>query len=160
MLGLKQDGRVGRNAAAWLISGAALALVACSSGSGPSPIPGTNPGTGGTTGTGGTSTMSGAGTTTTPPGTAPQVGLVTLRRLNRTEYGNTLRDLVGTTTDYSTKYPAENLSYGFDNIGEALTVQPFDIEQHEHDADAVLAELFARGSELRKRRGRTGSCVS
>jgi hypothetical protein len=144
MLGLKQSGWVGRSAAAWLIPAAALALTACSSGSGPSSVPGTNPGTGGTTGTGGTSTMSGAGTTTTPPGTAPQVGLVTLRRLNRTEYGNTLRDLVGTTTDYSTKYPTENLSYGFDNIGEALTVQPFDIEQHEHDADAVLAELFAR----------------
>ncbi|HXK20565.1 MAG TPA: DUF1592 domain-containing protein [Polyangiaceae bacterium] len=102
---------------------------------------------------GGTSSVSGAagtvsggtgGVAVTPPATAPQVGLVTLRRLNRTEYGNTLRDLVGTTTDYSTKYPAENLSFGFDNIGEALTVQPFDIEQHEHDADAVLAELFAR----------------
>jgi Protein of unknown function (DUF1592)/Protein of unknown function (DUF1588)/Protein of unknown function (DUF1587)/Protein of unknown function (DUF1595)/Protein of unknown function (DUF1585) len=140
MLGLKLGRRIGRNATAWLAPGLAVALVGCSSGSGPASN--MNPGAGGT-GTGGTSMTSG-GTTVTPPGSAPQVGLVTLRRLNRTEYGNTLRDLVGTTTDYSTKYPAENLSYGFDNIGEALTVQPFDIEQHEHDADAILAELFAR----------------
>ena len=146
MLALKLSGRVGRTAAAWLLAlGAAPALIACGAEGGPASGM-ANPGTAGTgtgTGTGGTAMTSG-GASTTPVANAPQVGLVTLRRLNRTEYSSTLHELLGTTTDYSTKYPAENLSYGFDNIGEALTVQPFDIEQHEHDADAILAELFAR----------------
>ena len=149
MLGLKPSGPKGWSAASCLLAGVSLALGGCTSGSGLGAslgAGGIGAGTGGTTSmvSGGTASISGGTGTVTPPASAPQVGLVTLRRLNRTEYGNTLRDLVGTTTDYSSKYPAENLSYGFDNIGEALTVQPFDIEQHEHDADAVLAELFAR----------------
>jgi hypothetical protein len=70
--------------------------------------------------------------------------VITLRRLNRTEYANTLRDLTGTTTDYGKDFPPENLSFGFDNIGEALTVQPLHVEQYEKSAEAVLNEFFAR----------------
>ncbi len=69
---------------------------------------------------------------------------MTLRRLNRTEYGNTLRDLTGTTTDYGANFPPEYLSFGFDIIGEALTVQPLHIELYEQSAEAVLNDLFAR----------------
>lgn len=78
------------------------------------------------------------------PMVASEVGVVTLRRLNRTEYGNTLRDLTGTTRDYGQSFPPENLSFGFDNIGEALTVQPLNIELYEQSAEAVLNDLFAR----------------
>ncbi len=75
---------------------------------------------------------------------AAQVGLMTVRRLNRTEYTNTLRALTGTSSDPGAGFPPENLSFGFDNIGEALTVQPLHVELYEQTADAVLEELFAR----------------
>jgi hypothetical protein len=148
MLGLKLRSQRGRAAGVWSLSAAALALSACST-SGEHPVTG-----GGGSGSGGSSTTGGAGgMTVTPPGTAPQAGVTTLRRLNRTEYGNTLRDLTGTTTDYGAKFPPENLSFGFDNIGEALTVQPLNIELYEESAEAVLNELFARpaGDAMRKR---------
>src|SRR4051812_26036318 len=100
MLGLKLRSPLGRAAGVWSLSAAALALSACSTS-------GEHPGTGGGgSGSGGSSTTGGAGgMTVTPPGTAPQAGVTTLRRLNRTEYGNTLRDLTGTTTDYGAKFP-------------------------------------------------------
>jgi hypothetical protein len=94
------------------------------------------------------STVGGSGTGgsagVTPPAAAAQVSVTTLRRLNRTEYANTLRDLTGTTTDYGKNFPPENLSFGFDNIGEALTVQPLNIELYEQSAEVVINELFAR----------------
>jgi hypothetical protein len=90
------------------------------------------------------------------PMAATEVGVVTLRRLNRTEYGNTLRDLAGTTRDYGQSFPPENLSFGFDNIGEALTVQPLNIELYEQSAEAVLNELFARPASDPVRAGLVG----
>jgi hypothetical protein len=103
----------------------------------------------------GGSSSSGAGGSSgvTPPAAAAQVSVTTLRRLNRTEYSNTLRDLLGTATDYGKNFPPENLSFGFDNIGEALTVLPLHVELYEQSAEAVLNELFARpaGDPVRAR---------
>jgi Protein of unknown function (DUF1592)/Protein of unknown function (DUF1588)/Protein of unknown function (DUF1595)/Protein of unknown function (DUF1587)/Protein of unknown function (DUF1585) len=93
-------------------------------------------------GGGGTTTVGGGGTTSTAS-SKPEVGVMTIRRLNRTQYTNTLGVLTGTKTDPGAKFPADDLSFGFDNIGEALTVQPLHIELFEQSADAVLTELFA-----------------
>ncbi len=82
---------------------------------------------------------------------------MTIRRLNRAEYTNTLRALTGTNQDYGAKLPPDNLSFGFDNIGEALTVQPLHIEMFEQSADAALAELFALPASD-ARRTQTLSC--
>jgi hypothetical protein len=98
--------------------------------------------TGGTNGGGGGGT--GVGGTTGPASSKPEVDVMTIRRLNRTEYTNTLRALLGTAEDHGAKFPEDNLSFGFDNIGEALTVQPLHIEMFEQTAEAVLTELFAR----------------
>jgi hypothetical protein len=92
--------------------------------------------------------MGGAGTVGTggvgPTGSSkPEVDVITIRRLNHTQYGNTLRALTGTATDYGSGFPADDLSFGFDNIGEALTLQPLHLEVYEKSADSVLAELFA-----------------
>lgn len=146
MLGLKLGSRVGLKAGVCVL--AALALGACSSGGGSGAV-----GSGGSTGTGGSTGNGGSAMAGTGPGATAQVAVMTVRRLNRTEYGNTLRDLLGTTTDYGAKFPPENLSFGFDNIGEALTVQPLHIELYEESAEAVLNELFARPATdaLRKR---------
>ena len=148
MLVLKRTGRLGRRAGLGLWPLMTLGLVACGSVNDQGPGPN---GSGGA-GSAGSSATGGAGSVT-PTATASQVGVITLRRLNRAEYGNTLRDLTGTTTDYGASFPPENLSFGFDNIGEALTVQPLHIELYEQSAEAVLNELFARpaGDPLRAR---------
>ena len=86
---------------------------------------------------------SGAGGTTYTTSSKPEVDVVTIRRLNRTQYTNTLRQLTGTSKDYGAGFPADDLSFGFDNIGEALTVQPLHVEMFEQTAESVLTELFA-----------------
>ncbi len=55
----------------------------------------------------------------------PNPGRPALQRLNRTEYANAIRDLLGVdidAVDVGSLLPADDASYGFDNIGDALTV--------------------------------------
>src|SRR5688572_22731204 len=54
----------------------------------------------------------------------PDPGRVTLRRLNRTEYNNTIRDLVGVNFHPADDFPADDSGYGFDNIGDSLSIPP------------------------------------
>lgn len=51
----------------------------------------------------------------------PDPGRVTVRRLNRFEYGNTIRDLVGIDYDTQTEFPPDDAGHGFDNIGDDHT---------------------------------------
>ena len=53
---------------------------------------------------------------------APNPGLPTLHRLNRTEYGNAIRDLLAVDVDASALLPADDAAFGFDNNADALTV--------------------------------------
>jgi hypothetical protein len=133
MLVLKRGGRCGK---ACLLLGA-LALGACGS------SPDRNAPAGGAAGTGGSMSGGGAGAGAGPTAAA-MVGSIGLRRLNRFEYGNTLRDLVGASAELAAKFPLENLFFGFDNIGEALTVQPLHIELYEENVETALTQLFAR----------------
>jgi hypothetical protein len=55
-------------------------------------------------------------------------GAPALRRLNRAEYANVIRDLLALRVDVAALLPADNTSHGFDNIGEALGVSPSLIE--------------------------------
>jgi hypothetical protein len=55
-------------------------------------------------------------------------GRVTLRRLNRAEYNNTVRDLCGVTVRPADDFPADDVGYGFDNIGDVLSFQPILLE--------------------------------
>jgi cytochrome c551/c552 len=56
----------------------------------------------------------------------PNAALVTpaLHRLNRTEYANAIRDLLGLDIDVNVLLPADGSSQGFDNLAEALAVSP------------------------------------
>jgi hypothetical protein len=57
----------------------------------------------------------------------PNPGRPAIHRLNRTEYTNAIRDLLAIDTDaidIPSMLPADDSSYGFDNIGDALTVSP------------------------------------
>ena len=56
------------------------------------------------------------------PPPSPIAGRVTIRRLNRTEYNNTIRDLVGVDFKPADDFPADDVGYGFDNIGDVLSL--------------------------------------
>ena len=51
-------------------------------------------------------------------------GRVTMRRLNRAEYDNTIRDLIGLDLRLADAFPADDVGYGFDNIGDVLSIPP------------------------------------
>lgn len=59
----------------------------------------------------------------------PDPGRVTIRRLNRTEYRNTLRDLIGVDFDADAILPPDDVGYGFDNIGDVLSISPMRLEK-------------------------------
>jgi cytochrome c553 len=67
----------------------------------------------------------------------PDPGRVVARRLNRNEYTNTIRDLLGVTFRADRDFPTDDSSYGFDNIGEALTVSPVLIEKYLSAAEKI-----------------------
>jgi hypothetical protein len=60
----------------------------------------------------------------------PNPGRPTLHRLNRTEYGNAVRDLLALETDVTELLPADDIGYGFDNIGDVLQVSPVLLERY------------------------------
>jgi cytochrome c5 len=62
--------------------------------------------------------------------TTPNPGRPTLHRLNRTEYANAVRDLLALEVDVSELLPADDIGYGFDNIGDVLQVSPFLMERY------------------------------
>lgn len=79
----------------------------------------------------------------------PDPGRVTLRRLNRVEYRNTVRDLVSVEFDTAGEFPADDTGYGFDNIGDVLTMSPLLLEKYVAAAEALVEQpgfkrLFTR----------------
>jgi hypothetical protein len=60
----------------------------------------------------------------------PEPGRSSLHRLNRTEYGNAIRDLLDLEVDVRDLLPADDESYGFDNIADVLKVSPSLVEQY------------------------------
>jgi len=76
-------------------------------------------------------------------------GRVTIRRLNRFEYRNTIRDLVGVDFQPAENFPADDVGYGFDNIGDVLTLPPVLLEKYlaaaqEISAKAIVTEGLAQ----------------
>src|SRR4051794_29990639 len=65
-------------------------------------------------------------------------GRVTLRRLNRVEYNNTIRDLVGIDFKPAADFPNDDVGYGFDNIGDVLSLSPLLLEKYLAAAEAIL----------------------
>ncbi|MBG28727.1 MAG: hypothetical protein CMI31_01825 [Opitutae bacterium] len=68
----------------------------------------------------------------------PDPGRVTIRRLNRTEYDNTIRDLTGVDFHPAKDFPADDTGYGFDNIGDVLTLSPVLLEKYFAAADEIV----------------------
>ncbi|MCG3124231.1 MAG: hypothetical protein GIKADHBN_02683 [Phycisphaerales bacterium] len=76
-----------------------------------------------------------------PPDAEPDPGWFTIHRLNRSEYRNTLRDLLGVDpakVDIAAKLPRDDTGYGFDNIADVLTVSPLAVEQYLDAAERAI----------------------
>ncbi len=60
----------------------------------------------------------------------PNPGRPTIHRLNRLEYSNAIRDLLGLEVDAENLLPADDLAFGFDNNADILTVAPGLLERY------------------------------
>jgi len=69
----------------------------------------------------------------------PNPGRALIRRLNRSEYGNAVRDLLALDIDVSSLLPPDDSAYGFDNISEMLGTSPALLERYLVAADRVSA---------------------
>src|ERR1700748_2436356 len=69
----------------------------------------------------------------------PNPGHATVRRLNRTEYANAVRDLLALDVDFTKDMPADDTGYGFDNIADVLTVSP-----------TLMGRYITRARQLRR----------
>ena len=76
-------------------------------------------------------------------------GRVTCRRLNRTEYRNTVRDLLGVDFNPVGDFPHDDVGYGFDNIGDVLTMPPLLMEKYVAAARKI-AEQAVTGKDKDK----------
>ncbi len=74
-------------------------------------------------------------------------GRTVLRRLNRIEYQNTVRDLLGIDVDFQQMLPADSSANGFDNSGEALHVSSFLLEKYLEAADTALGLAIANNPQ-------------
>ena len=71
---------------------------------------------------------------------SPDPGRASIHRLNRTEYGNAVRDLLALEVDAAELLPADDEAYGFDNIADVLRTSPSLLEQY-LAASAKIAAL-------------------
>jgi len=60
----------------------------------------------------------------------PDPGRVTVRRLNRMEYRNTVQDLLGVDFRVDDNFPPDDTGYGFDTIGDVLSLSPLLFEKY------------------------------
>ena len=87
----------------------------------------------------------------------PDPGRVTARRLNRIEYRNTIRDLMGIDFNSEVEFPPDDTGYGFDNIGDVLTVSPMLLEKYMVAAKAIVSEAVPTVSKVMPERTIAGS---
>ena len=67
----------------------------------------------------------------------PDPGRVTVRRLNRVEYNNVIRDLMMVDFKPADDFPADDTGYGFDNIGDVLSMSPLLMEKYLDAAEKI-----------------------
>ena len=69
-------------------------------------------------------------------------GRVTIRRLNRAEYANTIRDLIGIEFRMTDDFPSDDVGYGFDNIGDVLSMPPILLEKYMAAAEKIASQAI------------------
>jgi hypothetical protein len=78
----------------------------------------------------------------------PDPGRVTIRRLNRVEYRNTISDLTGFDFKAEEEFPPDDTGYGFDTIGDVLGVSPLLLEKYMLAAESIVASAVPTVSRL------------
>ena len=79
----------------------------------------------------------------------PDPGRITVRRLNRVEYRNTIRDLMGVDFNTDLEFPPDDTGYGFDNIGDVLSLSPLLLEKYVKAAKTIVEEAVPTTSRVR-----------
>jgi hypothetical protein len=73
----------------------------------------------------------------------PDPGRVTIRRMNRQEYRNTVKDLLGVEFNVDDALPPDDTGYGFDTIGDVLSISPMLMEKY-LDAARKIVEVAVK----------------
>jgi hypothetical protein len=80
-------------------------------------------------------------------------GRVTIHRLNRTEYNNTVRDLLGVDIQPAADFPSDDVGYGFSNIADVLSLPPLLLEKYVDAAERIAdATILTEAASKRKQR--------
>jgi hypothetical protein len=90
---------------------------------------------------------SGGGSSTPSATAATDPGRVTLHRLNRAEYNNTVRDLLGDSSQPASDFPIDDRGSGFDNMADVLTLSPLHLSTYRGAAIALITEALADPSK-------------
>jgi hypothetical protein len=75
----------------------------------------------------------------------PNPGVPGIHRLNRAEYRNAVRDLVGLDMDHAAALPPDDSGYGFDNIADVLNVSPLHMEKYVSSARRIARLAVGTG---------------
>lgn len=86
----------------------------------------------------------------------PDPGHITLRRLNRTEYNNTIRDVFKVDSRPASNFPPDDAGYGYDNIGDVLSLSPLLMEKYLKAARKVSEEAIWVKPDVRQTREKNG----
>jgi Protein of unknown function (DUF1592)/Protein of unknown function (DUF1588)/Protein of unknown function (DUF1587)/Protein of unknown function (DUF1595)/Protein of unknown function (DUF1585) len=119
------------------------ALTACTGNLAGTPDKGGTPLGSSGNGAGGLGSTSGGGAATT----ATDPGRVTLHRLNRAEYNNTVHDLLGTNLTPADDFPIDDRGNGFDNMADVLTLSPLHLSVYHSAAQTLVAEALSNAVE-------------
>ncbi len=76
----------------------------------------------------------------------PFPGLAPIRRLNRSEYRNTIRDLTGVDFNAEVVFPPDDTGFGFDNASEAMSMSPMLIEKYFQAAKSIVEEAVPKST--------------
>ncbi|MCB1086872.1 MAG: DUF1587 domain-containing protein, partial [Verrucomicrobiae bacterium] len=87
-------------------------------------------------------------------------GRVLIRRLNATEYENTVRELVGTEVALKEIFPEENAAAGFDNVSAALDLSSTHLLLYQEAAEKAIASVIPKHPPLPLKERRTGREMS
>ena len=80
----------------------------------------------------------------------PRPGKVTARRLNRAEYNNTVRDLLGIDFKPAENFPSDEVGAGFDNNGDVLSLSPLLMEKYLDAAEQIASKAIVDPETLPK----------
>ena len=72
----------------------------------------------------------------------PDPGKITVRRLNKVEYTNSVRDLLGVDFDPTENFPEDDIGHGFDNIADVLSMSPLLMERYLEAAEAIATRVI------------------